>query len=785
MLNYPIADWLIACWLDPAAGAEQAAIYRGRQFHAVVRQMPMSSIGNLISALVLACVFWGQVDSLALVGWTLLVSAIALCHAWLWWARQAVQPSTPVSLLTVRLLVTSIAVSALAFVSMSGYLYTAANGDGRLLLTAVLAAFIGMGSWMYSCLPQAAILWSCVLCAGLAILFFTRPEVVYTYLTGLLAFYALVVWATTLLTSRMFLNGLKFEAEIERQKQLVGLLLNDFEEHASDWLWETDCQGRLRHVSQRLAQAMGVPSADLHGQPLVHRLAALSPQMEPAHAAMFQALEACLAQQQPFRDALVPARVAGQLQWWSLTAKPLHDGAGRWQGWRGVGSDITAARQRELEMVRLAHIDTLTGLANRYQFGKRLADYFAPAATAGPCTLLLLDLDNFKNVNDSLGHAVGDQLLQEVAQRLQSVLDPLVLLARLGGDEFALLVPGMLERPQAELLGAQMQATLGLPWMANGHRIEVHASIGVGFTPTDADTAEQLLKVSDMALYAAKAAGRRTLRFFDPTLALRAQQQLAVLSDLGLALQRFEFVLHYQPQVDLASGVLLGFEALVRWQHPLRGLVSPLEFITVAEESGLIVALGARVLRQACVDAVGWPAHLRVAVNLSAAQFANADVLAVVNSALQHSGLPSSRLELEITESTLMHDSQAALTVLHALRAKGVRVALDDFGTGYSSLAYLRSFPLDKLKIDRSFVSILDTADHVEGDSSAAAIVQTIIQLAQALHLETTAEGVETATQFDLLRRMGCDQAQGYWIAQPMDASQARAFITGWTDATH
>nr|WP_315204218.1 EAL domain-containing protein [uncultured Albidiferax sp.] len=775
MPNSPFTDWLISCWRDPAASAEQAASYRGRQFHAVVRQLPMSSIGNTISALVLATVFWGQVNSWVLAGWTLLVSVIALANAWLWWARRAVLPSTPVSVRAVRLLVADVAISALAFVAMSGYLYTSVDGDGRLLLTAVLAAFIGMGSWMYSCLPQAALLWSCILCAGLAMLFSNRPEPVYTYLMGLLAFYAVVVWITTLLTSRMFLNGLKFEAEIERQNQLVGLLLNDFEEHASDWLWETDREGCLRHVSQRLAQAMGVSPSELQGQHLVQRMAALSPQMVPAHAAMFRALEQCLVRQQAFRGVLVPARVAGQLQWWSLTAKPLRDGAGRWQGWRGVGSDVTAARQREMEMARLAHIDTLTGLANRYQFGKRLAGYFAPAITAGPCTLLLLDLDNFKAVNDSLGHAVGDQLLQAVALRLQSVVDPTTLLARLGGDEFAVLVPGVLARPLAERLGAQLQAALAHPWMANGHRIEVQASIGVGFAPTDGDTAEQLLKVCDMALYAAKAAGRHTLRFFEPALALRAQQHLALLSDLGLALQRGEFVLHYQPQVDLASGALVGFEALVRWQHPLRGLVSPLEFITVAEESGLIVPLGAWVLRQACVDAVIWPAHLRVAVNLSAVQFSQADVLAVVDSALQHSGLPSSRLELEITESTLMQDSQVGLAVLQALRAKGVRVALDDFGTGYSSLAYLRSFPLDKLKIDRSFISILDNADN---DPSAAAIVQTIIQLAQALQLDTNAEGVETASQFAQLRRMGCAQAQGYWIAKPMDAAQARRFLT-------
>nr|WP_315225358.1 EAL domain-containing protein [uncultured Albidiferax sp.] len=775
MPNSPFTDWLISCWRDPSASAEQAASYRGRQFHAVVRQLPMSSIGNTISALVLATVFWGQVNSWVLAGWTSVVSVIALANAWLWWARRAVLPSTPVSVRAVRLLVADVATSALAFVAMSGYLYTSVDGDGRLLLTAVLAAFIGMGSWMYSCLPQAALLWSCILCAGLAMLFSNRPEPVYTYLMGLLVFYAAVVWITTLLTSRMFLNGLKFEAEIERQNQLVGLLLNDFEEHASDWLWETDREGCLRHVSQRLAQAMGVSPSELQGQHLVQRMAAMSPQMVPAHAAMFRALEQCLVRQQAFRGVLVPARVAGQLQWWSLTAKPLHDGAGQWQGWRGVGSDVTAARQREMEMARLAHIDTLTGLANRYQFGKRLAGHFAPAITAGPCTLLLLDLDNFKAVNDSLGHAVGDQLLQAVALRLQSVVDPTTLLARLGGDEFAVLVPGILARSLVERLGTQLQAALAHPWMANGHRIEVQASIGAGFAPTDGDTAEQLLKVCDMALYAAKAAGRHTLRFFEPALALRAQQHLALLSDLGLALQRGEFVLHYQPQVDLASGALVGFEALVRWQHPLRGLVSPLEFITVAEESGLIVPLGAWVLRQACVDAVIWPAHLRVAVNMSAVQFSQADVLAVVDSALQHSGLPSSRLELEITESTLMQDSQVGLAVLQALRAKGVRVALDDFGTGYSSLAYLRSFPLDKLKIDRSFISILDNADN---DPSAAAIVQTIIQLARALQLDTNAEGVETASQFAQLRRMGCAQAQGYWIAKPMDAAQARRFLT-------
>jgi len=341
-----------------------------------------------------------------------------------------------------------------------------------------------------------------------------------------------------------------------------------------------------------------------------------------------------------------------------------------------------------------------------------------------------------------------------------------------------LVVQGALPRAQAQAYGERLQAALGQAWSVHSHSIEVRASIGIGFAPQDAHSAEQLLRVCDMALYAAKAAGRHTLCFFEPAMDVRAQQKLNILSDLAQGLQRAEFVLHYQPQIALRSGELVGFEALVRWMHPHRGMVLPAEFIPAAEESGLIVPLGAWVMRQACMDAMAWPAGLRVAVNLSAAQFGNADVLPMVEAALQHSGLPANRLELEITESTLMRDSQAAQTILTNLRRKGIRIALDDFGTGYSSLSYLRSFPLDKLKIDRSFVSILDAAN---SDASAVAIVQTIIALAQALALETTAEGVETPAQRHILERIGCSHGQGYMFARPMDANLVEAFTANWS----
>jgi diguanylate cyclase (GGDEF)-like protein len=443
-------------------------------------------------------------------------------------------------------------------------------------------------------------------------------------------------------------------------------------------------------------------------------------------------------------------------------------------GWRGVGADITVQWQHELEMTRLANEDALTGLANRYKFGNRLAGYFSDPKAIKPCTLFLFDLDNFKTLNDSLGHGVGDQLLTEVARRLASEVHGGELLARLGGDEFVVLVPGQMQTQDAQAFGDLLQATLSQPWTVGGHRIGIRSSIGVGFAPLNADSADQLLRVCDMALYAAKAAGRNTLCFFDASMARLADQKIELLSDMTQGLQRGEFLLHYQPQVNMASGALAGFEALVRWQHPVRGLVSPLEFIPIAEESGLIVNLGAWVLRQACADAMLWPTHLRVAVNLSAVQFGSPDLLQVVNGALSDSRLLSTRLELEMTESILFQDSKEALQTLQVLRQMGIRIALDDFGTGYSSLAYLRSFPLDKLKIDRSFVAILDGP---ATDASALAIVRAIVRLAQALQLDTTAEGVETPDQHDTLKRIGCGLAQGNLIAKPMCIDDTLAFI--------
>jgi diguanylate cyclase (GGDEF)-like protein/PAS domain S-box-containing protein len=656
------------------------------------------------------------------------------------------------------------------------YLFNLVEDQRRVLIAGVAAALISTCSWMFASLPQAALTWmlsmSATLILGIATLQWQR----YAPLVPMMGLYTFALAGTVLLTSRQFLQRLRAEHALTEQHQLVGLLLNDFEESASDWLWETDSGGRLTRVSPRLAQSTGLSTDKLRGQQLSEMLAALAPEGDAALRDRHKLLAEQMRGNSLFRDVNVAVLLQGKRRWWSFTAKPLFDPAGTLCGWRGVASDVTDQRERNYELVRQANLDSLTGLGNRHYFNRRLASFFAKPTAITPCVLFVLDLDNFKTVNDSLGHAAGDVLLCEVARRLRGQVRSDAVLARLGGDEFALLVPGAFERSVAQGLGQRLQQALLAPCVISDHRIEVHASIGVGYAPQDADNAQDLLKVADMALYAAKAAGRRALRFFERRMETDARDKLGLLADLSEALREGQFELHYQPQVRLKDNALIGFEALVRWQHPTRGMVPPVQFIALAEDSGLIVPLGRWVLEQACRDAAKWPGDKRVAVNVSAVEFEQADIRQIVREALRVSALPVKRLELELTESTLLADSVAAVKLLQDLRDDGIRIALDDFGTGFSSLAYLRNLPLDKLKIDRSFVRTLDD----EHNAESVAIVQAIHSLATALGLDTIAEGVETEAQMRTLKRIGCGLGQGYLFAKAMTAAQTLEFIDAY-----
>ena len=765
---------LASCWRDPSATHAQAAAYRGRQYHAVLMAMVTSGLGNVVTVIALSAYFWDTADHRVLIIWMAVVSALAAFNAWLGWKRRHIKVPPPVSRSTVALFSVDIALAAFAFAIVPWSMYGVADADGRTLIAAVLVAFLLIGSWMVAYLPLVATAWAVTMCVGTAITLAVNGTPFFNYTAVLMVFLGIVALATVLITSRIFVNSLKVEAEVEQQKQVVGLLLNDFEEHATDWLWETDARGHLRHVATRLAHNLGVAAADLQGRSLIGLISLMSRDLRREDQSMLTVLSNHLNGDVPFRDVVIPALVQRELQWWSLTGKPLRDEAGHLVGWRGVGCDVSAQWRNEQEMARLAHEDSLTGLANRYKFSKCLDEFFQSGASPSPCTLFLFDLDNFKTLNDSLGHAAGDQLLVEVARRLGLEIRRDELLARLGGDEFAVLVPGQMLTEDAAALGARMQSALNQPWTVMGRRIVIQASIGVGFAPKDAQSADQLLRTVDMALYAAKAAGRHALRFFEPAMAQRVGHKLNVLSDMALGLKRNEFFLQYQPQIELIDGRLAGFEALVRWRHPVRGLIPPVEFIPIAEESGMIEALGAWVMREACQNAIQWPSNVQLAVNLSATQFQSPDLLAMIDAALRDSGLSAARLELELTESTLFQDDEAAKQTLQALRSRGIKIALDDFGTGYSSMSYLRKFALDKLKIDRSFVAALDAP---AADASALAIMQAILQLANALSMKSTAEGVESQAGLDRLRGMGCAQAQGYFVAKPMGTDGTQAFI--------
>jgi diguanylate cyclase (GGDEF)-like protein len=422
----------------------------------------------------------------------------------------------------------------------------------------------------------------------------------------------------------------------------------------------------------------------------------------------------------------------------------------------------------------MARHDALTNLPNRTLFRERLERALQLAKRGDHLAVFCLDLDHFKEINDSLGHPVGDALLNEVAARLRGCITESDTVARLGGDEFAIVqLRSNCEPTAVAALASQIVEIVAAPYEIEGHHLVIGVSIGISLAPDDGNNPDDLLKNADLALYRAKADGRGTYRFFEAGMDARVQARRLLERDLRFALRREEFEVHYQPIRDLATDETVVFEALVRWNHPERGLIVPTHFIPIAEETSLIVQLGDWVLRRACRDAAGWSKAAAVAVNLSPVQFRNPNLAASVKAALTESGLPAYRLELEITESVLLQNSETTLAVLHELRAHGVKISLDDFGTGYSSLSYLRSFPFDKIKIDRSFVSELATRD------DSMAIVRAVAGLGRSLGMVTTAEGVENAEQLELLRREGCTQAQGYLFSKPRPASEVERLLAG------
>ena len=449
----------------------------------------------------------------------------------------------------------------------------------------------------------------------------------------------------------------------------------------------------------------------------------------------------------------------------AITHQPMSDG-----GWLATYEDVTERKRAEAQVAFLANHDALTRLPNRTMFGKRVEDAIVRARRGIGFAIHCLDLDHFKQVNDTLGHAFGDQLLRAVTDRLLACVRETDTVARLGGDEFAILQADVNAPEGVSVLARRVVEAVSAPYVIEGHDIQIAVSIGIAMSPNDGLTHGLLLKSADAALYKAKEEGRRTWRFFEMAMDENLQARHALEADLRRALQNEEFELFYQPLLDARNAAISSFEALIRWRHPTRGLVPPDQFITVAEETGAIKEIGQWVLRTACHEAMRWPAPMRVAVNVSTIQLRSLDFVDTVKEALEHSRLPPGRLELEITESVFMANTTKIMPILTTLRGIGVRFAMDDFGTGYSSLSTLRAFPFDKIKIDRSFIRDLAAAD------AAGQIIRTILALGKSLGMRVTAEGVETRAQLEFLDREGCDEIQGYLVGRPMPAPD----VGGW-----
>jgi diguanylate cyclase (GGDEF)-like protein/PAS domain S-box-containing protein len=450
----------------------------------------------------------------------------------------------------------------------------------------------------------------------------------------------------------------------------------------------------------------------------------------------------------------------------SAFCAPMSDG-----GFVVTFDDITEQRRTQEQISHMAHYDSLTNLPNRVLFYEKMESILARTSQNKGFAVFSLDLDHFKSVNDTLGHPVGDQLLQAAAKRMHSCVRENDVVARLGGDEFAIVLTRFDQPADATSLAKRLIETVSAPYQLGDHQVMVGTSIGIAIAPGDGAEPDLLMKNADLALYRCKADGGNTYRFFEPQMDARMQARRALELDLRKALVNGEFTLDYQPIVNLKTGRVSTCEALIRWHQPERGLVPPLEFIPIAEETGLIVPIGEWVLRRACADAAEWPGEFTVAVNVSPAQFKSSQLVNAVMKALETSHLPASRLELEITELVLMQDNNTVLDTLHQLRDLGVSIAMDDFGTGYSSLSYLRSFPFDKIKIDQSFI------EDLAGNKDSLAILRAVVGIGRSLGIVTTAEGIESQNQLEVLRTEGCTEAQGYFFSRPKSAGDIKDFL--------
>ena len=748
----------------------ESAEIRARLVQWVTFVSPWLMSVNIASSLLLALMLPVQVAPWLRWAWCGAICGLCLLGL-AGWLRHRRKTPTRVSPRVVRKSTVHAGILSALWATLPWTVFPHAAPSAQILIAGVMLGLVAGGGFVLTPLAPAAIVFSVIIGVSTTAAVAQMHDPLALLLSGLMAGYTVVTVAAIVLGARRSAGALRAEREAERQGQLVALLLKDFESQSADVMWETDSTGRLVRITPKLSALMR-----LDGD-AVGRRSLLAWFEEQNHAAedkkAILQLRQAFGSGQAFRQRGILVTVGGAARCWSITARPLVDESGVDQGWRGVITDITMEHDAQSRMQQLALVDSLTGLANRTQLRDRLQMRLDSSAQR-PSALLCMNMDHFKRINDMFGHAAGDTVLRETARRLRKLVRASDVVARAGGDEFAVLLDGIPDGEDALRFAQRIVAELNRGFSTDAGLVSSSASVGVVAIPAHGTTVDELLANADLALSTAKAGGRARAEMFRTDMGERLRLRMTMERDLRQAVARKELRLHWQPQVNTARWQISGCEALLRWQHTELGLIPPMNFIPMAEETGLIVELGEWVLNEACRVGAHKLPGLMVAVNVSPIQVVRDDFVLMVRKALSASGLPPQRLEIEITESLFIDASPKALRNLETLRQMGIRVALDDFGTGYSSLAYLRQFPFDTLKIDRAFVRELVT------QHDARAIVRSIVELASALGMSTVAEGVEEPAQYELLRRAGCQGVQGFLIARPMLIDQVVEMIESW-----
>lgn len=724
---------------------------RANQVAMMKRLSLLLVVANLFNVAIVMMSFWnGSAESILAIWCTAMIVANGLAYLF---NRRGSLPTTLKSAeRQLERIGRGAAIAGIMWALASLIVMSTESAQGQMVMGIILASVMFAGAFLLSRLPEAAFSFMIPIAIGIVIAMQFQQDPSYRLISILAFVYLAVLIAAVKWSHKQYVDSHLSEAAVQEQSMLIGLLLRDFEESTSDWLWQTDRDGTLSDIPL-LGEEKGNSDIMIAGR----NLADLFVDDEASTT-----LGAHLERRQSFKDIVVNVPTDGEDLWVSITGKPIYD-EDMFVGFRGVASNVTQTKEAESRIAYMAHFDSLTDLPNRVSLQEQLESELRQKTNSGhERALLWIDLDNFKWVNDTLGHQAGDELLRQVADRMRAATDSADFVSRLSGDEFAIIIERSEESFETFL--DFLSQTLADPYDLWGSTVNCSASIGVRTFDLFTTDAGQMLKHADLALYQAKKLGKATWCRFTPDLAENAKAKLQIEADINRALEQNELQVYFQPLVDSRSQDIVCLETLLRWNDPKRGLVFPDQFIQHAEENGLITRIGDWVIRAALDEARKLPENIKISVNISPLQIHSASLMSTIINALATNEIAPSRLELEITESVLMSDTEFTLERLHQIKDLGVRIALDDFGTGFSSLSYLRSFPFDKIKIDKSFVT------DIENREDNRAITQATLNLAKSLGMRCTAEGVETQFQAEFLRDNGCDELQGFLIsrAQPL-----------------